>query len=49
MQTSAKYFGREVGPQARQHEPNDTKTTSLTTSLRKNSQPRTKKFFSSAD
>jgi len=29
MKTSAKHFGLAVGPKARQHEPNDPKTTSL--------------------
>jgi len=45
MKTSAKYFGLAIGPQARQHQPKWPKTTSLMTSLTKNPQPPTQKFF----
>jgi len=48
MKTSAKHFGLAVEPWARQHEPNDPKTTSLMTSVTKNLHLTSKTFFFSS-
>jgi len=45
MKTSVKYFGLAVGPRSGNMSQSDPKTTSLMTSLTKNLQLPTKKFF----
>jgi len=48
MKTSPKYIGLRLGPRPGNMSQNVPKTTSLMTSLTKNPQPPTKKFFLSA-